>query len=534
MKTLRSVWSNVFAGAAAVRPAIAIARVDLPARQRVPGGDVARAVHRHAPHPTALAVGRVGALVHDRPSGAVVHQLVPAQAGFLLPGLHGVGHDEPFIRGTQLAVLQAEHQPVVQGIELVRRAALADAVGAASAADPRVEVRRGDIVDVAERAGVGRPVDLVLPHLELVVGVAPLVGVDLHEDVRLVRPGRQRAVGVGGQLPSEVRVDRVQVRVDLSRGVAGDHRVALVGDRASTAPCEVAHGRAAAELVERREVGRVVRGRPHAELRVIVQDVRVRIVELVRHPRARGVARVRHRDALREPGLAEVQRELRDDPHVGVLVVDHDRVAIVVRGAELLGRRVEHRRHEDGPIDLRPVGGVVDRERDVHHLQVVAAAHVAVRVWRHELEGVRGRTETPDVDVGRRDLAATRLGLQGLVGLVERGVRTERRTRLVAADLFLTLESQLPLHPRHARRRVLRQRCERRRAMRHRDLAGDRRGRGAADPARGAERGVAVRAERAHRTVRRGGCAGRRERHGPRHQAECRRGRGGSDPEPFH
>ena len=197
-------------------------------------------------------------------------------------------------------------------------------------------------------------------------GAIVLVG-----DDRLRRPvGRRHGpVGVGRQDPRQRRIERDHVLVHEAGGLAGDHLVAL------EAPDSLAAGR-----VELRRGHRVrVLSRPDAELRIVV-ELRLVHEELVRAPAPGRVARIRDGDALVERALARAgEGELRNHPALRELVVEDDRVAVVVRAAERRARedRVARGRGHDLGARLR-VDGVVG----VDPLHVVVGADVAFGVGR--------------------------------------------------------------------------------------------------------------------------------------------------------
>ena len=190
-------------------------------------------------------------------------------------------------------------------------------------------------------------------------------------DDRLRRAVRRRhgPVGVGRQDPRQRRVERDHVLVHEASRLAGDHLVAL------EAPDSLA-----ARRVELRRGHRVrVLSRPDAELGIVV-ELRLVHEELVCAPARGRIARIRDRDALVERPLARaVERELRDHPALRELVVEHDRVAVVVRAAERPSRkdRVARGRGHDLSARLR-----VDRVVGVDPFHVVVGAYVALGVGR--------------------------------------------------------------------------------------------------------------------------------------------------------
>src|SRR5439155_22256508 len=108
-----------------------------------------------------------------------------------------------------------------------------------------------------------------------------------------------------------------------ARGLAVEHLIALEGPKADSGVAG-----AEQELVRSHRV-RVLAG-PNANLRVIV-ELRLVHGELVSAPAACRIAGRRDGRALpvRRLVAAAVERELRDHPALGELVVDHNRVAAV-------------------------------------------------------------------------------------------------------------------------------------------------------------------------------------------------------------
>ncbi len=201
------------------------------------------------------------------------------------------------------------------------------------------------------------------------------------------------------------------------RGQAEDHRLAV--DRAGDRRAEL---EARVELVD----GDVVAVRPDADLRVVVEPARRRehvVVEVVRPERVR---RLRHREAL-VAALGGEQRELGEHPAVSELIVDDDRISVVLRlarAAEAGPRRVARRRpgHEVAAL-------VIDRDRQVDPLDVVVGADVAVDVgWPHleaDGRGVVGVRQTVEAQ-GRRGRRL--VAIDGALDLRARRRRVDRAT----------------------------------------------------------------------------------------------------------
>ena len=196
--------------------------------------------------------------------------------------------------------------------------------------------------------------------------------------------------------------------------------------------------------------------RPDAELRIVVQAEHGvscgahHDLELVEVVRARRIARGRDRDALipakpeqeRGARLERSERELREDPAPRLVVVEHDRVAVVVLAANAQRiARVVHRARPDRHVGQRTehrVPGLLveDLEGDVVHLDVVLQPYVAVIVgWpgheagedgvveiAHALEARTGRwrNRRAEVELGN--------GVGG--GRLRRGQQPSRLSRL--------------------------------------------------------------------------------------------------------
>ena len=159
--------------------------------------------------------------------------------------------------------------------------------------------------------------------------------------------------------------------VHHARHAAHQHLVALEGEDVGGGAGDAAAAR-----------GHVIPVRPHAELRVVVEDAAGDDV-VVAEPRAGRVAGLRHRDALVERRRGG---ELAEHPPVRHVVVEDDRVAVVpglAVPAEAGPQRVVGERAQEALS--RPA---VDREDQVHGLHVVVGADVPV--------GVRGRGTRAD------------------------------------------------------------------------------------------------------------------------------------------
>ncbi len=240
-------------------------------------------------------------------------------------------------------------------------------------------------------------------HVELPLEQPRGAGLERHEVVRGARRRGRRPVEVRGQNAAFL----VRVEDDHARRRAREHRAAVEGVRP------------AAERVVRPEhvEGHVVRVGPDTELAVVAEEVVARL-ELVLVVVAGRIARRRHRDALVEgTGGIVRQRELREDPAVGLAVVADERIAVVLdlaRAAEPGPERVSGERTQHDVAGL-----VVDHGDVVDVLDVVIGADVAFRVGRHDQpSGHRA------VVVVRSALELDRrLGLREAEMLLRRGIR---------------------------------------------------------------------------------------------------------------
>ena len=310
-------------------------------------------------------------VVHVPVARADLLDAVPARARTVAADVDRVARDER-LPAAEVAVLRTPHPAVGERLELDGRPRLRDA---------RAEV--AEILVVRGRLDVGvvrdrhrrrpAPVDRGVRDLDLILREARPVLVDRDERSGSARRGRRVAVGVGRKRRREVRVDRLHVLVHEARGLAVQHRVALERPDADT---RVAG--AEQELV-RGHRERVLAG-PDADLRVVV-ELRLahrRTRTRTSCPSDRSTSRPRCTPST-EACWSSRERELRDHPALGELVVDHDRVAAVQRPAVRRPReqRVDRRRRHDLCAGLRPGG-----ELRVDDLDVVVLADGSVRVRR--------------------------------------------------------------------------------------------------------------------------------------------------------
>ena len=244
-------------------------------------------------------------------------------------------------------------------------------------------------------------------------------------DERLGRAGRRRgqAVDVGGEDRVLGAAERGGGR-DERRGSAREHRRAV--------ECKWLRAQVRVPVRAEDDVGHVVRVLPDPELRV-VEEVRAE-VEVVAVVGAGRVARSRDGDALFGRGAGRKRArgavELADHPAAGELVVEHDRVALVLGLAEAAEPAPERR--DRNRAEQRGAALVEDLEGGVDDLDVLRLAGLAVRVGRearaghrlvHALEGQRRRGH---VRGGRRVLHDA----PGARGLARDPVRERPRERL--------------------------------------------------------------------------------------------------------
>ncbi len=297
----------------------------------------------------------------------------------------------------EVPVDEPVHQAVPEGLELLRRVELGDALPAVRVAHGIEEFGDGNVDRSGEGAVFGRrPV-----HVELPLVKPRGVDVESQEVIGRTRRRRRRAV--------EIRREDAE----LVTGVEGDHRRRR--SREHRGPVE----RVGAALRARRteHVERHVVGiGPDAELSVVGEEVVARL-ELVLPVGPGRVVRGRDREALVEGTVGVVrQRELRKHPPVGLAVVPHERVAVVLDlagAAEARPERVAGKGAEDDRARL-----VVDRRDAVDVLDVVAGSDVALRVGRHDAQTENGGV----VVVGGSVEIGERLGLREAEPLLDHRV----------------------------------------------------------------------------------------------------------------
>ena len=321
----------------------------------------------------------------DDRRGARAAELVPAESGASGLGADGVVDDERLVVA-EIAVDEPVHQTVAEGLELLRRVELGNALlpSIGIVADVIDELGHRDLDRAGERAvGRRRPVDVELPLQQ-----PRRVDVVGHEVVGRAGRGRGRAVEIRRQdadLASRAEDDHARLG-------AGEHRPAVEGVGTAL------HLAVRPEHVERHVVG----VGPDPDLSVVGEEGFVRL-ELVLVVLAGRIVRRRDGDALVEGAIREIRkRELRNDPAIGLAVVTHERVAVVLNlagAAEAVPEGVPGERSQDDVAGL-----VVDRGDVVDVLEIVIRADVAFGVRRHDPEsddrGVVVVGETFELDRG--------------------------------------------------------------------------------------------------------------------------------------
>jgi hypothetical protein len=264
-----------------------------------------------------------------------------------------------------------------------------------------------------ELAG-GGPVDVEAVHL---VAAAARV---LDERVRSAGRRRRRAVEVGRQV-GVLQLAARDPRRDEARRGAGQHRRPVERERL--------RAQVALSLSVEHVGAHVVRVRPHPELRVV--DEVLSEVEPVAVVGAARVAGTRDGDALvGDDARGVVAGELRDDPAVGQLVVEHYRVAVPVelaQAAEPAPQRPDVDRPEDGCAGRL----VEDLEALVDDLDVLRQPNLAVRVGWSALAVDAGIGDSVEVEERRGHPRPDALGLPCAVpGGAVRQARPASRERL--------------------------------------------------------------------------------------------------------
>ena len=266
--------------------------------------------------------------------------------------------DQSFVIA-EVAVRQAVHDAVTEGIQLLRGPTLSDTRAARIVArqSERGGCERG-------RTGQGRvrwggPVDMELPEGEL-----PVDRAERNHVVR--RSGRwlSRAVEVGGQQTAEARA---HIEALLRGRLPYQHARSVVSTDLAAGKSDTPGG----EEVERR----IISVRPHTYFGVI-RKVCVSVAERVAIVGTGWIARRRHSHALEIRERREGR--LGDHPAVSNVVVFHDRVTVVIRlatTAEAAPQRINGDGTKKGRATL-----VEHREVGVDDLDVVVRPDAAIGV----------------------------------------------------------------------------------------------------------------------------------------------------------
>ena len=144
------------------------------------------------------------------------------------------------------------------------------------------ERRDRDVARLAQRTGHSREIGAQLVEAQAAAGL------EIQKNARRAVGRRCRAVEVGGK---EIAVVRDGGAKRGRRNRAAQHRVAVIG-----AELRAGESLGVREHVVAREIGRIARGRPHPEFRVVIQR-RAETVGIEIITAARIVA-CRDRDAL--------------------------------------------------------------------------------------------------------------------------------------------------------------------------------------------------------------------------------------------
>ena len=286
--------------------------------------------------------------------------------------------DHHALNAANVAVGEAEHQPVGQRVQLLTGAGLRDA-GAAAAG--RVE-RRHRQLRRADQAAVGAvgPVDLELPESQR--------GLQLGQQV-VGRPGgrRRAAVEVSRQ---QAAVAGAQLKALLGCRQTRQHLAAVIGAGAGASK-----GLPIVEHVE----GDVVGIRPDSHLRVVVEGGVREGIAVVGTGCVRGG---RHRHTLPVAGRAARHRKLRQHPAVGHLVVLHDRVTVVA-GLASATKPGKQRIARLRVARCQCAGGFVeDRDVGIDPLHVLRRTHSTRGVGRRVARAVAAQADTHAVKAQAR------------------------------------------------------------------------------------------------------------------------------------
>ncbi len=270
-------------------------------------------------------------------------------------------------------------------------------------ADPAVaRLREGGDGDV------GRPLRQGPAHsgeigIQLIEAQAA-AGLEIQEETRRAVGRRGRAIDIRRQEIAVIRYREAQRR---GSGRAAQHRVAVIG-----AELRAGEGLAVGEHVVGGEEGRVGRGRPYPEFRVIVQRaaeiVRIEIVAAAR------IVGHRHGDAFRIRRAAAAA-QLRKKPAIGEAVVLDNRVAGVAAGASAAQAGPERaqrcRSTEQGAAFVEHGDLAVDHLDDVADARRVGLADGDIGVGR----GITVRADAAELRLRLDSERRTLFPLEGLV-----------------------------------------------------------------------------------------------------------------------
>ena len=245
-----------------------------------------------------------------------------------------VGHHQR-LAGAEIAIAQTEHQAIFESVKAHCSGRLRHHAPGGGGAWPRVKRRHGQRAasPFGER-GVGgrREVNLEIKNAQLIGRVAKLSRLEVGErrwcargrQRQPIQAARQHAANAVGAVDTTRREQHCRVKVDKTCRRIADQHLGTVK-------------RKHARLLKRRTglvelvVGHVVAIGPQAELRIVVELV-VRHLEVVQVVRASRVGRLRDGNELVIVGVRQ-RAELADQPAIGELVVQHDRIAVVRRTA---------------------------------------------------------------------------------------------------------------------------------------------------------------------------------------------------------
>ena len=178
-----------------------------------------------------------------------------------------------------------------------------------------------------------------------------------------------------GEHTTQVRIHIIQIKVNhLRRRIAVEHLAALEGEGASASPC--IPRACGLELINRH----VISIRPDPQLGVIVH-LENRNHEIISVPAPQRIGGLGNCDTLMELGGDKVQRKLTHQPPIGLVVIEHHRIAVVVgltQRPHTLPKHIPWQRPQNpGPGML-----IVDSPNQIDHLQVIIESHIAFHIRR--------------------------------------------------------------------------------------------------------------------------------------------------------